>query len=98
MFDPGPLAPNTTYYWRVDEGNAAGTTPGPVWQFTTGEWQQYLPTLKKVDAMVRYYAWGIFVNAPHPYHKTADVRMLDFFLQPLDRPFPRAFRGGGRRS
>ena len=37
VFDPGPLAPNTTYYWRVDEGNAAGTTPGPVWQFTTGD-------------------------------------------------------------
>jgi thiosulfate reductase cytochrome b subunit len=42
------------------------------WQFTTGEWQQYLPTLKKVDAMIRYYAWGIFVNAPHPYHKTVE--------------------------
>jgi thiosulfate reductase cytochrome b subunit len=40
------------------------------WQFTTGEWRQYLPTLKKVDAMVRYYAWGIFVNAPHPFKKT----------------------------
>lgn len=42
------------------------------WQFTTGEWKQYLPTLKKVDAMIRYYAWGMFVNAPHPYHKTAE--------------------------
>ncbi|WP_068636626.1 cytochrome b/b6 domain-containing protein [Thauera butanivorans] len=41
------------------------------WQFTTGEWRQYIPTLKKVDAMVRYYAWGIFRGAPHPYHKTA---------------------------
>ncbi len=41
------------------------------WQFTTGEWRQYLPTLEKVGAMVRYYSWGIFVNAPHPYHKTA---------------------------
>lgn len=40
------------------------------WQFTTGEWRQYLPTLNKVGAMVRYYAWGIFVHAPHPYHKT----------------------------
>lgn len=40
------------------------------WQFTTGEWRQYIPTLKKVDAMVRYYAWGIFRGAPHPYRKT----------------------------
>jgi thiosulfate reductase cytochrome b subunit len=44
------------------------------WQFTTGEWRQYLPTLKKVDAMVRYYAWGIFRHAPHPYRKTVDKK------------------------
>lgn len=37
VFDPGPLAPNTAYYWRVDEANAAGATPGPLWSFTTGE-------------------------------------------------------------
>jgi thiosulfate reductase cytochrome b subunit len=42
-----------------------------VWQFTTGEWRQYLPGLRNVDAMVRYYAWGIFKDAPHPFHKTA---------------------------
>ncbi|MDO8991077.1 MAG: cytochrome b/b6 domain-containing protein, partial [Sideroxyarcus sp.] len=41
------------------------------WQFTTDEWKQYIPTLKKVDAMVRYYAYGIFLNAPNPFHKTA---------------------------
>lgn len=41
------------------------------WQFTTGEWRQYIPTLNRVLAMVRYYAYGIFVKAPHPFHKTA---------------------------
>ena len=40
------------------------------WQFTTGEWRQYIPTLNKVIAMARYYAYGIFVGAPHPFHKT----------------------------
>lgn len=34
-FDPGPLLPGTTYYWRVDEKNAVGTTPGVVRSFTT---------------------------------------------------------------
>jgi hypothetical protein len=34
-FDPGPLQEGTTYYWRVDEGNDAGTTLGVQWRFTT---------------------------------------------------------------
>lgn len=40
------------------------------WQFTTGEWRQYLPSLKNVGAMIKYYTVGIFTNAPHPFHKT----------------------------
>jgi hypothetical protein len=36
MFTPGTLAENTTYYWRINERNSAGTTVGPVWNFTTG--------------------------------------------------------------
>jgi len=34
-FDPGTLANSTTYYWRIDEVNDAGTTTGTVWSFTT---------------------------------------------------------------
>lgn len=44
------------------------------WQFTTGEWRQYIPTFNKVVAMMRYYAFGIFVGAEHPFHKTADKK------------------------
>ena len=40
------------------------------WHFTTGEWKQYIPTLKKVDAMVKYYLLGIFIHAPHPFRTT----------------------------
>ena len=29
------MANDTTYYWRIDELNAAGTTTGNVWSFTT---------------------------------------------------------------
>jgi hypothetical protein len=32
---PGELDYNTTYYWRIDAVNNAGTTTGPVWSFTT---------------------------------------------------------------
>jgi phage anti-repressor protein len=34
-FDTGTMSNNTTYYWRIDEVNAAGTTTGTVWSFTT---------------------------------------------------------------
>jgi hypothetical protein len=34
-FDPGTLAPSTTYHWRVDTRNNSGITPGPLWTFTT---------------------------------------------------------------
>ncbi|MHC4740041.1 MAG: hypothetical protein ACYS9Y_14125, partial [Planctomycetota bacterium] len=35
-YDPGTMAVSTTYYWRIDEVNANGTTTGIVWSFTTG--------------------------------------------------------------
>jgi hypothetical protein len=34
-YDPQALDRRTTYYWRIDEVNSDGTTPGPVWNFTT---------------------------------------------------------------
>lgn len=40
------------------------------WQFTTGEWRQYLPSLKNVVAMISYYTIGIFRDTPHPFRKT----------------------------
>ena len=40
------------------------------WHFTTGEWKQYIPTMQKVDAMIKYYLTGIFTHAPHPFRVT----------------------------
>ena len=36
-YDPGTLEPGTTYYWKIDEFEADGTTKhtGDVWSFTT---------------------------------------------------------------
>jgi hypothetical protein len=34
-FNPGPLEPGKTYYWRVDEFNPPTTSKGNVWSFTT---------------------------------------------------------------
>jgi hypothetical protein len=35
IFDPGTMNRYTTYYWRIDEVNASGTTTGTVWSFRT---------------------------------------------------------------
>lgn len=40
------------------------------WHFTTGEWKQYLPTVRNLRAQLNYYLLGIFKNAPHPTRKT----------------------------
>ena len=34
-YNPGTLAFNTTYYWRIDANNSEGTTQGDVWSFAT---------------------------------------------------------------
>jgi thiosulfate reductase cytochrome b subunit len=50
------------------------------WHITTGEWKQYVPTVKNLKAQMRYYLTGIFNNAPHPTGK----RLLSK-LNPLQR-------------
>jgi len=36
LFKPGRLAPNTTYYWHIDEVKTGGNVTGNTWSFTTG--------------------------------------------------------------
>ena len=44
------------------------------WVFTTGEWRQYVPTTKKMFAVVRYYLYGIFRGETHPVPKRRDAK------------------------
>lgn len=44
------------------------------WVITTGEWRQYVPTTKKMLAVVRYYMYGIFRGEAHPVPKRQDVK------------------------
>jgi len=40
------------------------------WLATTGEWKQYVPTTKKMFAVIWYYAYGIFLGREHPCPKS----------------------------
>lgn len=40
------------------------------WHFTTGEWRQYLPTMDRLGAVIRFYAYGIFLGEAHPSKPT----------------------------
>lgn len=44
------------------------------WVFTTGEWKQYVPTTKKMLAVIRYYLIGIFKGEEHPVQKRKDAK------------------------
>ncbi len=44
------------------------------WVFTTGEWKQYVPTTKKVLAVIRHYAYGIFRGESHPVPKRKEAK------------------------
>ena len=44
------------------------------WLFTTGEWQQYVPTTRKMLSVIRYYTYGIFRGEPHPVPKRKDAK------------------------
>jgi glycoprotein endo-alpha-1,2-mannosidase len=77
-FNPGTLAKNTTYYWRIDEHTAAGTVTGDVWSFTTVPQGDYY-----VGAY--YYPWynnNIFHNGSDPIGNNTTV----FHLNPQITP------------
>lgn len=44
------------------------------WLATTGQWKQYIPTTKKLFAVIRYYASGIFKGEPHPVPKCVEAK------------------------
>lgn len=44
------------------------------WVMTTGEWRQYIPTTRKMLAVIRYYAYGIFRGELHPVPKRKEAK------------------------
>lgn len=50
------------------------------WVFTTGEWKQFIPDMKGIDGVLRFYLYGVFVGEPHPHHMSPDNK-----FNPLQR-------------
>jgi len=84
-FDPGTMALNTTYYWRIDEKNALGTTGGDVWSFTIQTkaseimeqfWAQYSPDERFVEHVMhdadKYLQVGEYEKAIGIYEYVLD--------------------------
>ncbi len=59
QYEPGPLLPDTTYYWRVDQLTSAGMVIGRTWKFTTaaGKQKPSEPDLPWSQCMRQPEAW-----------------------------------------
>ena len=44
------------------------------WLVITGEWKQYIPTTKKLFAVILYYSRGIFRGESHPVQKSKGAK------------------------
>jgi len=58
-YDPGALAENTTYVWRIDEVLPSGVAQGVVWSFTTGteQFEATHPSPVDGEAKVSIHTW-----------------------------------------
>lgn len=50
------------------------------WVFTTGEWKQFVPDMKGIDGVLRFYLYGVFVGEAHPHHMSPENK-----FNPLQR-------------
>ena len=88
-YDPGPLAENTTYYWRVDEIDTSDMKhDGQVWSFTT-----LGPIPAGAGIKAEYYQWS-GSSPPDPAAAFSDLRLtrvdptIDFSWPQGESPGP----------
>lgn len=62
-FDTGTMSANTTYYWRIDEKNAGGTTTGIVWSFSTNAQVPNVVGSTQIAATTAINGAGLVVGA-----------------------------------
>lgn len=61
-YDPGTLSYGTTYYWRIDTRNIAGTTTGTLWTFVTISVANGAPPKVKTEAATNVSSISATVN------------------------------------
>lgn len=80
QYDPGTLAGDTTYFWRIDEANTAGETQGNTWSFTTAS----APEPPATPGMHVYDLDADSQSQPrNRWQATATIRVGDEGGQPL---------------
>jgi endonuclease/exonuclease/phosphatase family metal-dependent hydrolase len=68
-FNPGALAAGTHYYWQVTAKNTAGSTLGPLWEFTTADASS--PPANTSLSRLKLLTW----NVQHGYDATNAIAM-----------------------
>jgi len=68
-----PLLYATTYYWRIDSKNPAGTTPGDNWQFSTVNYQPDALVKTGNESDANYIGDSIYETTPVSQTKYVSV-------------------------
>jgi len=91
-YDPGTLSYNTTYYWRIDEKNAGGTTTGDVWSFTT-EQEPQNPPGKATNPSPSHQATSVSINADLSWTAGSGATSHDVYFGTDSTPDAGEFKG-----
>lgn len=82
-FNPGTLDASTTYFWRVDQVNANGTTAGQVWRFRTEDGGQGGPDLSHSPSPA-HLSTGATLGVQLSWSPGSDTTSQDFWFGEAD--------------
>ncbi|TET32690.1 MAG: hypothetical protein E3J72_19170, partial [Planctomycetota bacterium] len=80
-YDPGGLAADTSYYWRIDTVNAFGTTTGVEWSFKTG-----VPPAQAAGPSPGDTATGVLLDADLSWGAAAGATSYDVYFDTVSPP------------
>jgi len=90
-FNPGTLAYNADYYWRVDATSPGGTTQGDVWRFSTGSAPLRLPS-QATRPSPSHNAMNQLINLVLSWINGEGATSCDVYFGTTPTPGPSEFR------